>query len=91
MISYKIAKKLNDAGFRTIMGFPVSNNKDGLYYPTLSELIEACGDSFEGIWRRVNDDISTKEWVANAFELSIDMQTGSTPEEAVAKIWLLLN
>ena len=64
-----------------------------LRHPSLSELIEACGNKFEGVWRRVDKDLSLKEWVANGFiDGSIDdMPFGNTPEEAVSKLWLKLN
>lgn len=62
---------------------------DGLSYsPTLSELIEACGDKFDGIIRFYEG------WVAGCnfgYEWFDDTQAnGSTPEEAVAKLWLEL-
>lgn len=58
--------------------------------PTLSELIEACGDIV--LWK--NGD----EWSADVFngkgEIYIDeyfsAENGATPEEAVANLWLAL-
>lgn len=60
------------------------------YIPTLSELIEACGDRELEFWVRsdharvrtndIHDDDGTPTW----FE-------GSTPKEAVAKLFIALN
>ena len=68
------------------------------YAPTLSELIESCGDNIEtiqkGSWR------GKGKWVAykNRWDDSISMPimiepvgVGETPEESVARLWLVLN
>lgn len=95
MITYELAKQLKDAGFpqkirQGVFGYEWSEKlPDGnlwvngmAYKPTLSELIEACGDRFSTLtkdfpgwrcWGKPNP-----EW---------DVQ-GSTPEEAVAKLYL---
>ncbi len=56
--------------------------------PTLNELIEACGERF---WRLEKfGDI----WQCSAFTDDKESSThmnGSTPEEAVARLWLELN
>lgn len=65
--------------------------------PTLSELIEACGDGFKGLFppRETNGG-----WLAVETVGQIDKDgtfmfwsfwAGQTPEEAVAKLWLSLN
>lgn len=61
-----------------------------LYYaPTLSELIEACGEGFgqlekqEGYWECTGRDLTDG--------IIITFQQGSTPEEAVARLYLALN
>lgn len=64
--------------------------------PTLSELIEACGDKFKYLEFVIDGGIdgkeklwwaySRKEIVPEAYEVG-----GSTPEESVAKLWLELN
>lgn len=56
--------------------------KKVVYKPTLSELIEACGDGFDALYNQKS------EWQAEA-----DMKYGygSTPEESVANLWLALN
>jgi len=57
--------------------------------PTLSELIEACGKNLGSVIR-LNDDL----WVCHPswkIERVQGIITGSTPEEAVARLWLELN
>lgn len=65
------------------------NSEEGkrltVYSPTLSELIEACGDDFDELDR--NDKQS---WVAENHKKGWAF-VGYTPEEAVAKLWLKLN
>ena len=54
-----------------------------VYIPTLTELIEACGDDFVGL----------KQEMTNYWRAMTDLWAGfgSTPEEAVANLWLALN
>ena len=58
--------------------------------PTLEELIEACGDQFRGLQRLENGKwyctANALDWTENGIEV-----IESTPEEAVAKLWLALN
>jgi len=114
MISYELAKKLKDAGFpQTGNGSYLEGNVEedeggvittnSVYTPTLSELIEACGDRFYGLVRREHDydkwSASTSTWTADAairHERYIKQDlfcsaTGETKEEAVANLWLELN
>ncbi len=90
-MNYELAKKLKDAGFpqegdgsvrwtdqEPNLGIPV-------YQPTLSELIEACGDKFEFMGK--GDPVS--EWIA--FDNGELNGRGSTPEIAVANLYLALN
>ena len=95
-MNYKLAKQLKDAGFpqhnigRALC--PCRNRKAGnervdYCIPTLSELIDACGnDDFE--LTRFN-----KKWCArmlNEHKYGIIYGFGKTPEEAVAKLYLKL-
>lgn len=58
------------------------------YIPTLSELIEECGDSLFNLIKRVDG----RDWACNWYEYNNSMAIyGSTPEEAVANLWLELN
>jgi len=62
-------------------------------YPTLSELIEACGGKFHYLSDSScfkNLEGITQKWVAHSKDHS-RMGLGSTPEEAVAKLWLELD
>jgi len=73
---------------------------DGLLVPSLSELIEACGDKFEKLIRFTAPTEEEKEltkrilgveaphWRAFTYERTAD---GSTLEEAVAKLYIELN
>lgn len=66
--------------------------KESVHYPTLSELISACGDKFGRIERT---KMPSGIIVWNAFEsyphtLPISMSY-STPEIAVSKLWLAIN
>ncbi len=55
--------------------------------PTLSELIEECGNDFGALMRNNN-----REWDCYKFNLPLQgAVSGLTPEEAVAKLWLTLN
>ena len=101
-MNYELAQQLKDAGFRQ-RGFepceicndekldcPIAKrNKEGVHIPTLSELIEAClaliPDKFLDIGCRGYKGI---EWYATSLWKH---ETGATPEEAVARLWLALN
>ena len=60
------------------------------FKPTLSELIEACGERFECLRKNVGND---SQWMASGFTDKEGFMAGSTksPEEAVARLWLALN
>ena len=87
-MNYELAKQLKDAGFPQIgSGFTLYPN-DGIHkevrFPTLSELIEACGGNSKALIQQNNKTM---------WEYAIDGQgaVGQTPEEAVANLWLELN
>ena len=104
-MEYKLAQQLKDAGYKQVIRFDSvylypNNNRfllseiaddldNTVYEPTLSELIEACGDGF---WRLEFDE--EREWTAygapdeegKSFEIKC-----STSKEAVAKLYLELN
>lgn len=71
--------------------------KDAAYLPTLSELIEACGDGEHEFTLRWRPDT---QWSAiqegktlgfGSFEMGIEIYDCSTPKEAVSRLWLALN
>jgi len=96
-MNYELAKQLKDNGFPDINICTRTDDhekagcKECFFecFPTLSELIEACGDGLRGILK-VNDS-----WIAGQiFEYGVlggIIGNGKTPEEAVAKLWLKLN
>lgn len=89
-MTYELLKQLKDAGF------PQNNHyycrQDGIIsdvsIPTLSELIEVCGGNFYSLYRHKKD-----KWQAhsNSDQWDTEITDGSTPEEAVAKLWLEVN
>lgn len=108
MISYELAKQLNDASFPfTACGVLNSYSGDipvcslcgqkgflfhGKHYafPTLSELIEACGNGFRELKRAIM--VNTKKPVFRAVDnKNLSTYPFPTPEEAVANLWLELN
>lgn len=102
-MTYELAKQLKDAGFlqdgdgshsegETDFFLDYEFKQKNVYYPTLSELIESCGEEF--VLEKVNSG-GLHQWTAGTF---IDRngeiecaQTGETSEEAVAKLYLALN
>jgi hypothetical protein len=96
-MNYDFAKQLIE------MGFPHAWGAQGEYesykiggdfiFPTLSELIEACGDRFGHLARQKAGD-DKFYWTAYEYSKHGDFAYGfhfQTPEEAVAKLWLSLN
>ena len=100
-MKYELAKELKDAGFKQNTdkagqfdyidknGNRGNLNADESFYcPTLSELIEACG-VFSSLTKSPRGT-----WYCARSEGSVEMVVGdeySTPEEAVANLWLELN
>ena len=109
MISYELAKQLKDAGFPQtghglfwIDGYNVaqwlSRPQDHFiraYVPTLSELIEACGEKFVSLykdgdgWRAHGK--APLEADCHDDDCCGDLETGMSAEEALAHLWLALN
>ena len=82
-MKHKLAKELKDAGFEweEMNQLTISRKET---FPTLSELIKACG---KGLWSLVN---AGEDWIAKNDKLKLAF-AGKTPEEAVARLWLALN
>lgn len=86
-MTYELAKQLKDARF------PGSENWEFMEdeirtlrpLPTLSELIEACGDEF-----KVLERVAKNKWIIVGSDKR-NPRLADTPEEAVAKLWLALN
>ena len=93
-MTYETAKKLKDAGFKqTGIHSPLTySRKEGEpYYPYLNELIEACGDEFDALFKCRDNGVNiiTDGWIA--VDKDNTRAWGNTPEEAVAELWLALN
>lgn len=98
-MNYELARQLKDVGFpqkredgRLLNGHYIVDGKEPCYTPSLSELIEACKLSEFCLRRRQGGD-----WQAGVLEtfdkeMPVDFcEYGSTPEEAVTRLWLELN
>ncbi len=110
-MNYELAKKLKESGLAqrghgniyykedksSFIGSE-STYKEGFYIPTLSELIEACGDNLRWIKHNIHD--KKVAWLAQGRPHnevrhpklgSPDIRCyAETPEEAVANLWLEL-
>lgn len=84
MITYELAKKLKDAGLQTPYA-RIEQYYPDVNIPTLEELIEACGDKFSTLTNRAGNPY----W--RAWGITGEDVQGSTPEEAVANLYLELN
>ena len=93
-MNYELCKKLKEAGFpfkKHHLGILHLDVTTPANYPTLSELIEACGEEFRDL-RRIKEGL----WDAwggkqERYEHNYKYVEGSTSEEAVANLWLKLN
>lgn len=103
MLKYALATTLKEAGFPQGVGnyacqcgesIIVTDGKTAwckcgelAYTPTLSELIEACGEKFKGL-EKLTDTI----WGAYiSSDEAPENSLGHSPEEAVAYLWLALH
>ncbi len=93
-MKYELAKKLKEAGFPQdkcsmlwkSQSVGTAFNPGNIACPTLSELIEACGDFLVKLERH------GAGWGAfNADAPAAMGYNGKTPEEAVAELWLALH
>lgn len=97
----ELIAQLKAAGFDQL-----GDNQDGYtneegYEPSLSELIEACGDDFKLLLagrKQPKDFIAASYNIFDELDIlnSLEMEyhhfgIGPTPEEAVAQLWLVLN
>lgn len=98
-MNYKLAKKLKDAGFPQREGDWYTSDGEWIseekreYRPTLSELLSACNSDEDFHTLHLDKDYDKNCWWAESRKQGTLMaQTeGSTPEEAVANLWLELN
>lgn len=99
MITYEKAKELKENGFpqkeitpsdvREAMDY---EQNEVVTFPTLSELIESCGDGFCSLHLCARG-FKVYGWRDSENEVGIDNfeEVGLTPEEAVANLYLALN
>lgn len=112
MLSYELAKKLHDAHYGCIGPWDephrcsalhcnhcglCSQNEEDWELPTLSKLIEACGDKDDEIFGLIHFKSHKDVWIAG-FNWDADFEgrsgesgSGKTPEEAVVRLWLKLH
>lgn len=95
-MNYELAKELKDAGFPQPTGLEHPLEWRGkidcaygvcVYFPTLTELIEKCGDAFDCLMKHQVLDIA---WYATGNVMPGFTGEGKTREEAVARLWLAL-
>jgi len=101
-MTYELALKLKNAGFPNLGGgigeryiYPEPSylglsRSQACYDPTLSELIEACGDRFVSLNKYADNSGWQTRGIDKKFEKDMT-GIGKTPEEAVAKLWLEIN
>ena len=91
---YEKAYTIRDGHTKIVMNNPTSNPESLVVIPTLSELIEACApfNRFSLEYRAI-EAFGKNSWTAQMFTPleSLVTNEGSTPEEAVANLWLALN
>lgn len=102
-MKYELAKELMDAGFPRPENWgkqylPEDPEEYKMFYPTLSELIEACG--VEHIWNEKTYQFhmlySNGMWFAQYDDQDFNLPNplpqgkGTTPKEAVSRLWLAL-
>ena len=105
-MNYQRAKELKEARFpqdnpRFIRGHYTSNadrtyGAERVYFPTLEELIEACGEEFMltnecGKWEAWSNVGGRLRGVRMGEGGAVHEIEGDTHTEAVAKLWLALN
>jgi len=102
-MDYKLALKLKEVGFPQdekeltcscgITCCEIHDDYEKAYIPTLSELIEACGDEFRAL--RLDSSMKTEnneQWACDRVEHGVfETFIGKTPEESVARLYIKLN
>ena len=106
-MTYELAKKLKDSGFPqnpyhkdgtpSIILNSINGDEDGIINfseclePTLSELIEECGDGFGLLFKFGNVWKASDKYGEDVFNCIEGISYGETPEEAVAHLYLELH
>lgn len=90
-MTYELAKELKDVGYKmdyNLDDFCDFDKRTADINLDLNELIKDCGSAFIELAQGENADGTT--WSAEAYPVGT-IETGNTPEEAVAKLWITLN
>lgn len=106
-MNYELAKELHDSGFKYGAHLHRAYKEDGtfrtlgdkptdnyIYEPTLEELIEACGEDFDALFSHFSSILEgdeNKHWRADATDRTGYSVVGFTPQEAIARLYLVLN
>lgn len=100
-MDYQLCKKLKDAGFPQNgnggwfpHGDDATEEGSHCYVPTLSELIESCGEDFIELEKILNKWYCKGKWEKFGDGLGYYPKydvDGSTSEEAVALLWIELH
>ena len=89
-MEYGLAKQLKDAGFPQLsISFKTTVEGDSTAVPSLSELIEACGEDF-GTLELLLDENRYWYWRARSRN-GLAVGQGEFPTEALARLWLVLH
>lgn len=102
-MNYELALILKNAGFMHVCTqccdhchneqgrreYQKNKFTDFICFPTLEELIDACGDDFFMLEHNSPSVTRTPHWAA--FTKDLFWKAGSTPCEAVARLWLTIN
>jgi hypothetical protein len=97
MISYQLALELKHAGFTQFTNshyqtWNGSEHGEAAPIPTLSELIQALQRENGYIKFNLESAKDPTEWRAELYSYhNCPSERGSTPEEAVARLWLALH
>lgn len=93
MITYELAKQLYKKGSPFKSAIPITeSNMKYIDFPPLSKLIEACGDRFDTIEKRGDTYFAFgSSKTKTGIKIDPFLGAGSTPEEAVSKLWLELD
>lgn len=90
-MNHELALKLKEAGFPQVQPHSSENDYTDCTKPTLSELIEACGNSFGQFVKCSDGWVAENNWRGSNKTVTIRQIAGLNPEEAVANLWLELN
>lgn len=89
-MNYELAKELKENGFPSNYGHNCPGCLCFSSEPTLSELIEACGEGFKNLIRINSTEFMVIGEDTNTTQMFFE-EYGESAEEAVAKLWIALN